>query len=480
MSQLLAIFALFASGSAAFAYQQGFNCGGTKTRTMGDGVVYTKDRAYSQTNGSGYVGGQAVQPDLLARLNPLGGIVPGVQARNIVSSRRVGWQEYRFDLPQGRYLVSFHFMEWSQHWSGVRVFDIEVEGEVLLDDFDIFGEVDRLYALNLRRVVDVDDGSLNIIARAIEEESLLAALHVESVVDDGIAPAVPWDVAVVPGYAENVLTWTTDYDRDQLGVAVLRSTDGGPEEIITPDPVVATRHVDSGLEPGRDYSYRLVAIDAAGSASAPSSMASGAPLSSDQSDLLVYGFEMAQEDLIWLNTHRQSDDYLPALFWTLDDLWPNARVRYRGNTSRSNVKKNHKIRVDSPLPSGHDVLNLQAARNFKLRFLHSAKVDFEKDESLMREGRWRRPMWRATRSRAARAIGHGPVHHRIVSPDWADLSMPSREVTCQVPNSLSHGLIEEEHPLRRRPRGGRTWHLGGDVHRGDDHLDGHFLGDERH
>lgn len=360
MLRRLAIAAAFAGGSNAFAYQQGFNCGGTNTRTMGDGAVYTKDRAYTQSNGSGYVGGEAVQPDLLARLNPLGGIVPGVQARNIVSSRRVGWQEYRFDLPPGSYLVSFHFMEWSQHWSGVRVFDIEVEGEVLFDGFDIFTEVDRLYALNLRRVVDVDDGSLSIIARAIEEEPLLAAVHVESVVDDGIPPAVPEDVAVVPGYSENVLTWATDYDRDQLGVAVLRSIDGGPEEVITPDPVVATRYVDTGLEPDRDYAYRLVAVDAAGNTSVPSAVASGIPLSSDQSDLVVYGFEMAQEDLIWLNTHRQSDDYLPGLFWTLDDSWPDARVRYRGNTSRSNVKKNHKIRVDSPLPSGHDVLNLQA------------------------------------------------------------------------------------------------------------------------
>ncbi len=356
----LLLVALLAATAPAAAYRQGFNCGGKKTRTMDDGAVYTKDRAYSLGNGSGYVGGEAVRPDLLASLNPLGGIVPGVQERNILSSRRVGWQEYRFDLPNGSYLLSLHFMEWSVHWSDIRVCDIEVEGELLFDDLDIFERADRLYALNLRRIVEVDDGQLNIVAHALIDEPLLSALHVETLVPDDDPPPRPNNVALVPGYSENVLTWTTNHQRDQLGVVVLRSTDGGPEEPITPDPLVATRFVDTNVEAGRHYSYRLVAVDAFGNTSFPSLSAAGVPLASAESDLVVYGFEMSQQDLVWLNNNRQSDTYLPALFWTLDDLWPDARLRYRGNTSRSNVKKNHKIRVDRAFPSGHDVLNLQA------------------------------------------------------------------------------------------------------------------------
>ncbi len=357
----LALFAFAAILAApAAAYQQGVNCGGKKTRTMGDGAVYSKDREYNAGDGFGHIGGEAIRPDLIASLSPLGGIVPGVQERNILSSRQVGWQEYRFDLPNGRYLVSFHFMEWSVHWSGIRVEDILAEGQVVLPQLDIFGAVDRLYGLNLRRIVEVDDGQLNIEAVAIAGEPLLSAIHVETVVEDGVAPPVPSALAVVPGYRANVLTWTTTYDRDQLGVAILRSTDGAPEELITPDPVVATRYIDRDLLPGHDYTYRLVAVDAGGAQSAPSVAVTGVPLATEDSPLRVMGFEMAQEDLIWLNTHRQSDDYLPAEFWTLEQDWPDAGLRYRGNTSRSNVKKNYKIKLDAPLFEGQDRINLAA------------------------------------------------------------------------------------------------------------------------
>jgi hypothetical protein len=359
MLRPLAALALAATLAApAIAYRQGINCGGKKNRTMGDGAVYSKDREYNTGDGFGHFGGEAVRPDLIASLSPLGGIVPGVQERNILSSRQVGWQEYRFDLPNGRYLLSLHFMEWSVHWSGIRAADILVEGEPLLPGFDIFALADRLYGLNLRRIVEVQDGQLNIEAVALAGEPLLSAVHVETIVDDGAAPPVPHDLAVVPGYRATVLTWSTTYERDQLGVAILRSTDGGEEELITPDPVVATRYIDRDLLPGHDYSYRLLAVDASGNMSAPSGAAAGVPLATEESDLTVMGFEMSQENLIWLNTHRQRNDYLPAEFWTLEQSWPDAGLRYRGNTTRSNVKKNYKIKLSSPLFEEQDRINL--------------------------------------------------------------------------------------------------------------------------
>ncbi|MGV8968640.1 MAG: fibronectin type III domain-containing protein [Cellulomonas sp.] len=85
---------------------------------------------------------------------------------------------------------------------------------------------------------------------------------------DTVAPSVPAGVSAVASGSTSVsVTWSAS--TDNVGVAGYRVLRGGVAVATVP----GTSFADSGLTPGATYSYSVVAFDAAGNASAPSSTA---------------------------------------------------------------------------------------------------------------------------------------------------------------------------------------------------------------
>ena len=85
----------------------------------------------------------------------------------------------------GLYMVRLYFAE--PYWgspdgpdgdAGRRVFTVTAEGEVLIEDLDIYAEVGELTALVKQAEVDVQDGALNLSFTASEGEPILAAIEV--------------------------------------------------------------------------------------------------------------------------------------------------------------------------------------------------------------------------------------------------------------------------------------------------------------
>jgi len=342
-------------------YEQGFNCGGDKTLVMDDGTIYSKDREYSGSNGSGRIGGEKRSN---TDTGEMGGILPGVQTRELLKSRAEGWQAYRFDVPNGVYMVTLHFMECDHHWKLLRCFSVEIEGSAAIDSLDIFAEVDRKYAMFLRRAVYVTDETLVIRSVSHRGEPVLNAVHVERIVPDSVPPAVPESFDAIAGYEEAFIYWAADIEPDVAGTLIWRrETAGrGEPELLTPSPVIASRFIDRSAEAGREYSYRAEAVDAWGNISATTPEIEIVPLAHHQSRLRVCAFEMTEEDLIRLNLNRNSDEYLPAIVHMDGETWEDAGLRYRGNSTRDMVKKNYKIRFpnDRPLPENRIKLNLQS------------------------------------------------------------------------------------------------------------------------
>ena len=71
---------------------------------------------------------------------------------------------YHIPLPRGSYRVTLHFVE---NWPGaekpgVRVFDVRIEGEVVLKSFDVSGEAGFATPLAKGFPVEVDDELLDI------------------------------------------------------------------------------------------------------------------------------------------------------------------------------------------------------------------------------------------------------------------------------------------------------------------------------
>jgi hypothetical protein len=345
------------------AYEQGFNCGDNRACTTPDGLTYAVDREYSPLNRSGRIGGETHRPGFLDSVSDIGG-TEAVTDQRLLGSWASGWQEYRFDLPNGQYVVHLHFMENQFHWRGLRAFRLNAEGSVLVDSLDIFSRVDRRYGLSLRRLVQVEDGRLNVVASAQRGEAILSAIYIDEMTPDWIPPSTPIRWRAVASYNEVVLLLDRDWERDELGIHIWRAdlTTGGPFERITREPAVFDRWRDRGLDPTHQYSYQLVAVDASGNLSNPSPAVEVRPLAFAESSLPVHGFDLLEEDFVTLYTDRGRDLYLPAYFWSGGEEWPDAEIRLRGNTTRGLIKKNYKFRTDRDhlFPGVRRKLNLQS------------------------------------------------------------------------------------------------------------------------
>jgi len=90
--------------------------------------------------------------------------------------------EYSFDLTNGDYLVNLYFANICAGTAGVglRVFDVVIEDELVLDELDIYGEVGDAAALVKEFNVTVTDGQLNIRFLHEVEDPKISAIEIIS------------------------------------------------------------------------------------------------------------------------------------------------------------------------------------------------------------------------------------------------------------------------------------------------------------
>jgi len=89
--------------------------------------------------------------------------ISGTEDDRIYQTLRFNFDGYRFDLGDGSYTVVLHFAETYWTGPGQRVFDTSIEGQLVLDDLDIFSQVGRDTALSIAfNNIEVQDGQLNI------------------------------------------------------------------------------------------------------------------------------------------------------------------------------------------------------------------------------------------------------------------------------------------------------------------------------
>ncbi len=120
------------------AYRQGVNAGGG-AYTDANADPWAADKAY--TAGSyGYVGAGAVRTSNRA--------IAGTTDDALYQTQREGTSGYRFDdLPAGTYVVDLDFAELRAGLPvGRRVFDVSINGAVVLEDYDVVAAVGPLTA----------------------------------------------------------------------------------------------------------------------------------------------------------------------------------------------------------------------------------------------------------------------------------------------------------------------------------------------
>ncbi|HZY64098.1 MAG TPA: hypothetical protein VFE38_16390 [Edaphobacter sp.] len=129
------------------------------------------------------------------------------------------------------------------------------------------GETYR-YTAQRVRVVTLDGHTLRLRSAP--------SIAITVVMRDTFPPKAPTGLAAVPGDHAIDLSWDPNTEPDLTGYLVYRQhvsangTDVGPRTQLTPAPVPAPAFSDRTAQVGETYSYRVVAVDAAGNQSSAS------------------------------------------------------------------------------------------------------------------------------------------------------------------------------------------------------------------
>jgi len=187
------------------------NAGGSEyTDTQGN--TWEADQAY--TSGSwGFYG-----TDNTSNRGPNHSI-SGTTDDYIYQTERWGLSGYRFDVSNGTYTVTLHFAETYRTGPGQRVFDVSIEGQLVLDNLDIYSEVG--YSTALTKVFNgivVQDGQLNIVFTSLTEQPEINGIEIAVASDVNNAPVLSpiGNKSVSEGELLQFTISATDPDDDQL------------------------------------------------------------------------------------------------------------------------------------------------------------------------------------------------------------------------------------------------------------------------
>ncbi|WP_193210601.1 malectin domain-containing carbohydrate-binding protein [Luteolibacter marinus] len=176
--------------------------------------------------------------------------------------------KYQFTVPNGSYEVRLHFAEvWSGAFAtGIRVFDVSLEGNLALDGLDVFAEAGANNAYIAAVPVTVADGALNIDFQRVIQNPNLSGIEIFPVLGGGasetVPPSVPGNLAVSSLTTSSVtLVWSPSTDNvGVMGYRVYRNT-------LLVETVYDTIYSDETLVSGAGYDFAVVAFDLAGNTS---------------------------------------------------------------------------------------------------------------------------------------------------------------------------------------------------------------------
>ena len=134
-------------------------CGGTQEYVDQTGAKWAADQEYTEAAKWGAMDGKTITRTTLKT-------IAGTQAPQVYLTERYQMPGYRFDLPKGKYTVRLHFAETYEGITkvGERVFTVKVQGQPVLEDFDVMKAAGGFAKPVIKefRGVAVTDGKLMI------------------------------------------------------------------------------------------------------------------------------------------------------------------------------------------------------------------------------------------------------------------------------------------------------------------------------
>ncbi len=238
------------------SYLQRVNVGGGDY-TAPDGTVWAADRA-SAGNDWGYDGSRSGVGDTN---DP----IANTDADALYQTNRYRIDGYRFTVENGTYFVQLHFCEEYYTESGKRKFDVDIEGQQVINDLDVIAEAGHDAALVFEFETEVTDGRLDVDFRKVLENAILSGIEVRSEAD-GVAPEISNVNVSNIGETGATVSWNTNEPADSQ---VEFGLDANYGNITTLDISLVTAHNVqlSNLQPGTTYHYRTLSRDESGNLS---------------------------------------------------------------------------------------------------------------------------------------------------------------------------------------------------------------------
>ena len=150
------------------------NCGGEEI-SYGD-TVFTEDN---------FFGGNTMDFENTAITDVLETTMDDIYIQQRTAVDNLGSFEYTIPITNGTYKLRLHFAEifygapaGGMANSNARVFDVEVEGALLLENFDVFNEAGAITAIIKEFEVTIEDQELNIRTSASVDRPVLSAIEV--------------------------------------------------------------------------------------------------------------------------------------------------------------------------------------------------------------------------------------------------------------------------------------------------------------
>ncbi len=163
------------TGSLVYA----INCGGD-TYLSNDGTLYSADRFYLE----GVTGSKSNE-------------IAETEDDPLYQTYRFNDVAYEFPIENGDYRVTLKFVEPYWNAAELRIFDILIEDEPIINDMDLFSLVGRNVSYDYTLDVTVEDGYLNIGSTASMDYSLIAAIQIEHLSNETVESSPSEESAAV-------------------------------------------------------------------------------------------------------------------------------------------------------------------------------------------------------------------------------------------------------------------------------------------
>ncbi len=178
--------------------------------------------------------------------------------------------------------LRLHFAERAaaNNSAGKRLFDIDVEGQTVRHNFDIFAAAGALNTATVLGInnVTVKGGSLELALKATADYPAISAIEVlcqGTCPVDNTAPAAPSGLSADGAQIGVALDWDDSAASDLVGYRVFRSASAtGTFTELTTTPVAVSSYVDTAAPANTPAYYRVVAVDTSDNVSGPSDVVS--------------------------------------------------------------------------------------------------------------------------------------------------------------------------------------------------------------